>query len=115
MSAGSLDDEPANLVRHGHHLDNGATAGVSAIFAPLAAAPPIKRDAVEEGRVNAQIFVHLGWISEGFLADQAHPAHQPLGTGKDDRRGNQEWRDAHIVEARYGARGVIAVDGAEHL
>ena len=46
---------------------------------------------------------------------RADAAHEALGAGQNDRGGNQEWRDAHVVQTRDGARGVITVHGAQDL
>ena len=115
MRAGPLDDELANLVGHGHHLDDGDAAGVAGVFAALTAPATVERHTFKKGRVDAQILVHLGRISNRLLADRADSPHEPLSGRQDDRRGNQEGRDAHVVEARDGPGSVIAVHGAQHL
>src|SRR5437588_8189892 len=43
MRAGPLDDELANLVGHGHHLDDGDAAGVAGVFAALTAPATVER------------------------------------------------------------------------
>ena len=46
---------------------------------------------------------------------RADPAHQALGTGKNDGGRNQKRRDAHVVQPRDGAGRVVAVHRGEHL
>src|SRR5262249_17728832 len=88
---------------------------IAGILAPFATTTAIKSNAVEDTGVDVQVRIHLGGVSDRLLAMRADAAHEPLGTGKDHRRGNQEWGDAHVIEARDGARGIITVHRAEHL
>ena len=62
-----------------------------------------------------EVAIHLGRVGDGFLAGGADAAHQALRAGQDERRGDEEGRDAHVVQARDGPGGVIAVHRAQHL
>ena len=46
---------------------------------------------------------------------RTNAAHEALGAGENHRGGNQERRNAHVVQARDGAGRVVAVQRAEHL
>src|ERR1035437_6117183 len=111
-SVGAGDDELADLIRYGHGLDNGHAPGIAGVLAAVATPPAVQRDAVDDARIDAQILKHLLRIGNRFLAMRADAAHETLRAGEDDRRGNEEGSDAHIVEPRDGARGVITVHGA---
>ena len=45
---------------------------------------------------------------------RANRAHEALGHNRLDRGGDQEGLDAHVNEAREGARGIVRVQRAEH-
>src|SRR4029077_19637604 len=80
-----------------------------------ATAAAIQRHAVKGARINMQILVHLFRVGDRFFAVRTDAAHEPLGAGENDRGGNQERRDAHVVQAGDGARRVITVHGAQNL
>ena len=99
----------------GHGLDDGQAAGVAGILAAIAAAAAVEGGAVEDAGVDVEVLVHLGRVGHRLFAMGADAAHEALGAGEDHRGGNQERRDAHVVEARDGARRVIAMHRAQHL
>ena len=65
--------------------------------------------------IDVQVREHLRRISDRLLAMRADAAHEALGAGENDRRRNQERRDAHVVQARDGAGSVITMHRAQHL
>jgi len=84
--AGAGDDEFADFVADSHGLDDSHTARITGILTAVAAASAIKRDTVQDARVNVQVLIHLGWIGDGFLAMRADAAHEALCAGENHRR-----------------------------
>ncbi len=111
--AGAGDDEFADLVGDGHGFDDGHAAGVTGIFAAVAAASAVKLHAVEHGGINAQVLEHFVRIGHRFLAMRTDAAHEALRAGQNHGGRNQKRRDAHVVQARDGAGRVIAVHRAK--
>src|ERR1700722_16348027 len=112
---GAGNDELADFVADGHGFDDGKTAGVTGTLATFAAATAVKGVALEEARVDVEVRIHLVVVGDGLFAMRADAAHEALRAGQDDGRGNQERRDAHVVQTRDGAGSVITMHGAQHL
>src|SRR5205823_5407873 len=109
------DDQFADFVGDGHGFDDGESASIAGVFTAIAAAAAIERGSVHDTGINAKILVHFDGVGHGLLAMGTDAAHEALGAGQNDGRGNKEGRDAHVVQPSDGARSVITVHGAQNL
>src|SRR5437867_625754 len=83
-------DALADLVGDAHGLDDGGAAGVTGVVTSVAAAAAVEDDALEEIGGDAEIAEHAGRVVDRFLAVGTDFAHEPLGTGDDDRARDEE-------------------------
>jgi len=112
---GACNYQFAEFIADGHGLDDGEPPGITGILAAFAAASAIECDSIEDAGIDVEVLVHLGGISHRLFTMRTDATHEPLGASQNDRGGNQERRNAHIVQARDGAGCVVTVHGAEHL
>src|SRR5207237_8471093 len=85
---------------------------ITAAFAAIAAASAVKDsfalfdpEARENFRLRLKFLTAIG----------ANPSHQTLRTRHQDRAGNQEWLDPHVVQTRDRAGGIVGVQSGKHL
>src|ERR1017187_3144605 len=88
---------------------------LNGIFATVTAAAALELHPAESGGVNPEVFKHFGRISHRLAAMRTNAAHESLRAGKNDGRGNQKRRNAHVIESRDGTGRVVAVQGAQDL
>ena len=112
----TLHDGGADVVGDGQHLHDGATPLVAAAVALRAAHRVVDGGAVEGVRVDLVGLEHLR-VERPLhrrLAVGAEAAVEALRLGEDERRGEQERRDAHVDETGDDAGGVVGVQRREH-
>ena len=81
---GASDDQFADFVADRHRFNDREAPGITGVFAPLAAAPPVESHTIEDARVDIQVLIHLGWIGDRLFAMGTDTAHETLSAGQND-------------------------------
>ena len=107
-------DQVAELVVHGHVLEQAGAALEAGVVAGGAAAAAIELLVDHVVGRQVQLGQRVG-AGRGLLAAiLADLPHQPLGQDGLERGGEQERRHAHVAQPRDRAGGVVGVQRAEH-
>src|SRR5262249_17742555 len=61
---GASNDQFAKLIGHAHGFDNGEAASITGVFATFAATSAVERHAIKDTRIDVEVGVHFGWISD---------------------------------------------------
>src|SRR5216683_914695 len=111
--AGAGNDQALELLAHGQHFENPDAVVVAGLIAPPAALPLVKllRDGKSQRRGKLRLLGRRRVRRPAAVTDLTY---ETLGNDRDHRRGDQKAFDAHVDEAKQGARRVGGVQRREH-